>query len=88
MSVVQEIIKLQNIDSQLQDIAELLGDLPIKVESLKDEESSLITSLENGKFQRGEINVVIFRSLEVNNFVLNNAEGGRTIKNILDVPKA
>ena len=44
------------------------------------------TSLENGTFQRGEINVVIFRSLDVNNFVLNNAEGGRTIKNILDVP--
>ena len=44
------------------------------------------SSLENGKFQRGEINVVIFRSLEVNNFVLNNAEGDRTVKNILDVP--
>jgi len=44
------------------------------------------SSLENGKYQRGEINVVIFRSLDVNNFVLNNAEGGRTVKNILDVP--
>ena len=37
------------------------------------------SSLENGKYQRGEINVVIFRSLDVNNFVLNNAEGGRTV---------
>ena len=55
MSVVQEIIKLQNIDSQLQDIAELLGDLPIKVESLKDEESSLVTSLENGKLRLKEL---------------------------------
>ena len=55
MSVIQKIIKLQNIDSQLQDIAELLGDLPIKVESLKDEESSLITSLENGKLHLKEL---------------------------------
>jgi len=40
------------------------------------------TSLENGKYQRGELNVVIFRSLEVNNFILNNGY----IKNVLDVP--
>jgi len=55
MSVIQQIIKLQNIDSQLQDISELLGDLPIKVESLKDQESSLITSLENGKLRLQEL---------------------------------
>ena len=55
MDHIQQIITLQNIDSQLQDIAELLGDLPIKVESLKDEESSLITSLENGKLRLKEL---------------------------------
>tara|TARA_Y100000590_G_scaffold469374_1_gene656617 strand:+ start:3062 stop:3766 length:705 start_codon:yes stop_codon:yes gene_type:complete len=55
MSVIQQIIKLQNIDSQLQDIAELLGDLPKKVESLKEEESSLINSLENGKTRLKEL---------------------------------
>ncbi|MBD02152.1 MAG: hypothetical protein CMG45_03770 [Candidatus Marinimicrobia bacterium] len=55
MSIIQQIIKLQNIDSQLQDIAELLGDLPIKVESLKEEESSLITSLESGRLRLQEL---------------------------------
>ena len=40
------------------------------------------SSLENGKYQRGELNVVIFRSLEVNNFILNNGY----IRNVLDVP--
>ena len=42
MSVIQQIVTLQHIDSQLQDIAELLGDLPGKVTALKDEESALI----------------------------------------------
>lgn len=40
------------------------------------------TSLENGKYRRGNLDVVIFRSLEVNNFTLNDAY----INNILDVP--
>ena len=55
MSIIQQIIKLQNIDSQLQDIAELLGDLPIKVDRLKEEESSLITSLESGRLRLQEL---------------------------------
>ena len=37
------------------------------------------TSLENGKYQRGNLNVVIFRTLTVNNFALNDAH----IKNCL-----
>ena len=41
MDSIQQIITLQHIDSQLKDIAELLGDLPKKVEELKDEESAL-----------------------------------------------
>ena len=40
------------------------------------------SSLENGKFQRGTINVVIFRTLLVNDFVLNDGY----IENVLDVP--
>tara|TARA_B100000686_G_scaffold246916_1_gene256400 strand:- start:286 stop:3627 length:3342 start_codon:yes stop_codon:yes gene_type:complete len=44
------------------------------------------SSLENGTFQRGEIDVVIFRSLMVDNFVLISAEEGRVVKNVLDVP--
>ena len=42
------------------------------------------TSLENGLYQRGEIDVVIFRSLVVNNFVLNNG----FVRNVLDVPNS
>ena len=47
MSLIQQVVELQNIDSKLQDISELLGDLPIKVEELKDKEDSLIQSVEN-----------------------------------------
>ena len=49
MSVIQQIVALQKIDSQLQDIAELLGDLPGKVDVLKDEELGLVKSIEDGK---------------------------------------
>ena len=42
------------------------------------------TSLENGKYQRGNLNAVIFRTLTVNNFALNDAH----IKNVLDVPNS
>ncbi|MBT3948207.1 MAG: hypothetical protein HOF39_08615, partial [Candidatus Marinimicrobia bacterium] len=45
MSVIQQIVALQKIDSQLQDIAELLGDLPGKVDALKDEELGLAKSI-------------------------------------------
>ena len=44
MSAIQRIVALQKIDSQLQDIAELLGDLPRKVDALKNE----CQGLENG----------------------------------------
>ena len=49
MKNIEKIIQLQKIDSQLQEISELLGDLPLKVEKLKEEESSLIDSINNGK---------------------------------------
>ena len=62
MSVIQKIVALQHLDSQLQDIAELLGDLPGKVNALKDEESSLILSVESGKARIKELN------LELNKF--------------------
>ncbi|MBT3677126.1 MAG: hypothetical protein HOA15_01030 [Candidatus Marinimicrobia bacterium] len=62
MSVIQQIVVLQKIDSQLQDIAELLGDLPRKVDALKDEESALIKSVEDGKSRIKELD------LELNKF--------------------
>ena len=46
---IQDLIDLQNIDSELKEIEDLLGDLPSKVSSLKNEEKSLQTSIEEGK---------------------------------------
>ena len=62
MSLIQQVVELQNIDSKLQDISELLGDLPIKVEELKDKEDSLIQSVENAKNRIKELD------LELNKF--------------------
>ena len=59
MSVIQRIVSLQKIDSQLQDFAELLGDLPGKVDVLKNEESTLIKSLEDGKTRIKELELEI-----------------------------
>ena len=62
MSIIQQIVGLQKIDSQLQDIAELLGDLPRKVDALKSEESALIQSVDDGKVRIKEL------ELELNKF--------------------
>ena len=59
MSVIQRIVLLQKIDSQLQDIAELLGDLPRKVDALKNEESALIKSVGDGKTRIKELELEI-----------------------------
>ena len=59
MGVIQRIVALQKIDSQLQDIAELLGDLPVKVDGLKNEESTLIKSIEDGKARIKELGLEI-----------------------------
>ena len=59
MSVIQRIVALQKIDSQLQDIAELLGDLPGKVDGLKNEESAIIKSVEDGKVRIKELELEI-----------------------------
>ena len=48
MTAIKEIVDLQNIDFKLQEIASLLGDLPLKVDALKDEEKTLTENLENG----------------------------------------
>ena len=55
MTAIKEIVDLQKIDFKLQEIASLLGDLPLKVDALKDEEKSLTESLENGKNRLKEL---------------------------------
>ena len=62
MDSIHQIITLQHIDSQLKDIAELLGDLPIKVEELKNEESALIQSVEDGKIRLKELDLELNKS--------------------------
>lgn len=49
MSTVSQLNALQEIDSQLQELTEFLGDLPRKVEELKAEETVLQKSVEEGK---------------------------------------
>ena len=57
MSLIQQIVELQNIDSNLQEISELLGDLPVKVEELKDKEDSLVQSVKNAKERIKELDL-------------------------------
>ncbi len=61
MSIIQQIVALQQIDSQLKDIAELLGDLPGKVDALKNEESALIKSVEDGKARIKELELELHK---------------------------
>lgn len=49
MSTVSQLNALQEIDSQLQELTEFLGDLPRKVEELKAEETVQQKSVEEGK---------------------------------------
>ena len=63
MSAIRE----SNIFSKLQDIDELLGDLPGKVTLLKDEESALIKSVQDGK-----------ERIKILNLELNKFEGEMT----------
>jgi len=46
---IQGLTDLQKLDSELKEIEDLLGDLPSKVSSLKNEEKSLRVSIEDGK---------------------------------------
>ena len=57
MSIIQQIVELQNIDSNLQEISELLGDLPVKVEELKNQENSLVESVNNAKIRIKELDL-------------------------------
>ena len=57
MSAIKELITLQNIDFKLQDIESLLGDLPKKVEALKNEEIELTENVENAKGRLKELDL-------------------------------
>ena len=63
--LIQCLIDLQNIDSELKEIEDLLGDLPLKVSSLKNDEKSLQTSIEEGKSK------ILSLDLEIKNYTSN-----------------
>ena len=46
---IKNLVELQEIDSQLEDLNSLLGDLPIMVEELNEQESKLINKIDENK---------------------------------------
>ena len=54
---MQELVELQNIDSKLKDLNDLLGDLPSKIDELNIEEDELQRSLIIKKERQKEIEV-------------------------------
>ena len=78
MNSIQYLIELQKIDSQLAEIEELLGDLPIKVTELKNKEDSLTSDFEQGKARLKEI------ALEQHKTEMNLAEFKEKIDKLKD----
>lgn len=68
MSDLQKIVQLQNIDDQLREISNLLGDLPEKVKELHQEEKELVETVEKGEARLKEI------ELEISKIGLQEAE--------------
>ena len=54
---ITNLVELQEIDSQLEDLNSLLGDLPKMVEELNEEESSLQTKINNDKISLKDVNL-------------------------------
>ena len=59
MIEVSQLVELQAVDTQLQDLNELLGDLPKKVDKLCQEEESLINAVDKGKNRLKEIKLAL-----------------------------
>lgn len=69
MNKTQTLINLQAVDSQLLEIRELLGDLPLKVEELTAEEIKLKQDIDDRKIRIREIELqVAGRELEVKDY--------------------
>ncbi|MBT3180095.1 MAG: hypothetical protein HOB40_00150 [Candidatus Marinimicrobia bacterium] len=54
---MEKLIELQEIDTKLKDLIDLLGDLPIKVNELNKQEESIKSTLEDNKARLKEIEV-------------------------------
>ena len=59
MLEVTQLVKLQAVDTLLQDLNELLGDLPKKVDKLRLEEESLINAVDKGNNRLKEIELAL-----------------------------
>jgi len=59
MIEVVQLVELQAVDTQLQDLNELLGDLPKKVDKLHQGEESLINEVDKGKIRLKEIGLAL-----------------------------
>ena len=59
MSLINQIILLQEVDNKLFEIEKLLGDLPSKVEELTQNEDGVKTSLQNKENELRETSVLI-----------------------------
>jgi predicted nucleic acid-binding Zn-ribbon protein len=63
---MEQLIRLQNIDTKLKDLNDLLGDLPSKVEDLNNQEESTKNSITTKKSRSKELDVEISKTeLEV-----------------------
>jgi len=63
---ITHLVELQDIDSQLDDLNGLLGDLPNMVEELNEQESRLISKLEEDKTRLKEISLSLNKSETAN----------------------
>ena len=59
MLEVTQLVELQAVDTQLQDLNELLGDLPKKVDKLRLEEESLVIAVDKGNNRLKEIELAL-----------------------------
>lgn len=59
MNSTSSLVKLQDIDTQLLEISELLGDLPVKIDQLIKEEQQLIEDIDQRKIRIKEIDLEV-----------------------------
>ena len=75
---MEQLIKLQNIDTKLKDLNDLLGDLPSKVEDLNDQEESTKNSISSKKIRSKELD------LEISKIDLNISHASEKIEKLKD----
>ncbi|MEE8341445.1 MAG: C4-type zinc ribbon domain-containing protein [Candidatus Neomarinimicrobiota bacterium] len=78
MSSIKNLIELQNIDTKLMELEDILGDLPNKVDELILEEKQAIKNIEEGKIRIKEI------QLDLNKIELRVKEDNQKIDHLKD----